>query len=190
MDAAALGRYRFLQRIGVFGIELDSARGAREFLLTSTALLARPDTALWITAQGRFVDARDRPPGLRPGFAHLSRRLERAVVLPRHWNIPSGKSVTPRFWCGLAGPFRLHEASTKLLRNGGDASNQHWPVPRTPWLAMPGVVIPPHLKLCWAARLASAASTTCGAGLALRLAGNPFRPEHGGSQVLSAPGDC
>ena len=48
-----------------------TARGAREFLRTSRAILARPRTALWITAQGRFADARERPAAIQPGVAHL-----------------------------------------------------------------------------------------------------------------------
>lgn len=82
MDAAALGRYRFFDRLGLFGVELGSFRGAREFLRTGEAILSRPRTALWVTAQGRFADPRERPPGLRPGVAHLVRRVPRAIVLP------------------------------------------------------------------------------------------------------------
>ena len=82
MDADALARYRIFERMGVFGIELNTMRGAREFLRTSRSILARPRTALWITPQGRFADVRERPPGVQPGVAHLAHRLERAVILP------------------------------------------------------------------------------------------------------------
>jgi 1-acyl-sn-glycerol-3-phosphate acyltransferase len=82
MDADALGRYRIFERLGVFGIEAKTMQGAREFLRTSRSILARPRTALWITSQGRFADARERPPGIQPGVAHIAHRLEKAVILP------------------------------------------------------------------------------------------------------------
>lgn len=82
MDAAALGKYRVLERMGVFGIELESPRGSARFLHTCLRLLADPATVLWITAQGTFVDSRTRPVRLRAGIAHLLRRVPDAVVLP------------------------------------------------------------------------------------------------------------
>jgi 1-acyl-sn-glycerol-3-phosphate acyltransferase len=82
MDAAALGQYGVLQRMGVFGIELDSPRGAARFLKTSLRLLADPRTVFWITAEGAFTDPRTRPVRLRPGVAHLARRVPGAVILP------------------------------------------------------------------------------------------------------------
>ncbi len=82
MQDAALGRYGLLGRMGVFGIDLTSARGAARFLDVSLRVLARPTSVLWITAEGAFTDARARPVRLRPGLAHLARRVEGAVLLP------------------------------------------------------------------------------------------------------------
>ena len=72
MDATALGKYGLLARMGVFGIELDSPRGAARFLRTSLALLGDTRNVLWITAEGAFTDPRARPVRLRPGVAHLA----------------------------------------------------------------------------------------------------------------------
>jgi 1-acyl-sn-glycerol-3-phosphate acyltransferase len=82
MEAGSLGKYRMLERMGVFGIELESRRGAARFLEGCTALLADPANVLWITAQGEFVDPRVRPIRLRGGIGHLLRRVPEAVVLP------------------------------------------------------------------------------------------------------------
>ena len=82
MDAVALGRYGVLQRMGVFGIELDTPRGAVQFLATSLRVLRDPASILWITAEGAFTDPRRRPVRLRPGIAHLARRVPDAVILP------------------------------------------------------------------------------------------------------------
>src|SRR5438270_8583278 len=40
MDAAALTRYRILSHIGVFPVEMNTARGAVQFLRTGEAVLA------------------------------------------------------------------------------------------------------------------------------------------------------
>ncbi len=82
MDADALAKYRIFEKIGVFGIEPGTTRGAARFLRRSLSILAQPDHMLWITAEGRFTDARTRPVRLRPGLAHLARRMDRGVLLP------------------------------------------------------------------------------------------------------------
>ena len=82
MDAEALGRYGLFERMGVFGIALDSSRGAARFLSTSLAVLSDPGNMMWITAEGHFTDPRSRPVRLRPGLAHLARRVPGALILP------------------------------------------------------------------------------------------------------------
>ena len=82
MDAAELQRYGLLRRMGIFGIEPATPRGAAAFLRTATDILAQPGTCLVITAEGSFTDPRLRPLRLRPGIAHLARRMPEAVVLP------------------------------------------------------------------------------------------------------------
>lgn len=82
MDSEALARYGVLQRMGAFGVPQDGPRGAAIFLRTSLAVLARPASMLWMTAEGTFTDHRTRPVVLRPGLAHLARRVPDAVILP------------------------------------------------------------------------------------------------------------
>ncbi len=82
MDAKALGNYGVFERMGVFGIALDSPRGAAQFLSTSLRILSDPASVLWITAEGEFADIRRRPLRLRPGIAHLARRVPGAIILP------------------------------------------------------------------------------------------------------------
>jgi len=81
-DAAALAKYPLFGRLGAFGVDRSSRRGAVEFLTTSRAILAAPGTTLWITAQGEFSDPRRRPVVLQPGLAHLMRASEDALVVP------------------------------------------------------------------------------------------------------------
>ena len=107
MDQVALGKYGVLARMGVFGIELESRRGAAQFLEQSSRILAHPTSVLWITAQGAFADARERPIRLRAGIAHLLRRAPEAIVLPLAMEYPfwnEGKpEVLARFGPPLAG---------------------------------------------------------------------------------------
>lgn len=82
IEAAMLAKYRVFRRLGGIGIDLETPRGAATFLRTGAEVLSRPDRALWVTAQGRFTDARARPLGLRPGIARL------AEVAPDAWFVP------------------------------------------------------------------------------------------------------
>lgn len=71
IDAAALGRYSILGRVGCFPVTTGTFAGARAFLAASSDVLAAPGHVLAVTAQGRFSDVRARPVRLRPGVAHL-----------------------------------------------------------------------------------------------------------------------
>ena len=81
MDAAALKRYPILAKIGIFPVEMATARGAAQFLRTSQAILAS-EGVVWITPQGRFVDSRARPLGFKPGLGALAVRTPGASVIP------------------------------------------------------------------------------------------------------------
>lgn len=81
-DAAMLARYRIFSRMGAFGVDLDSPRGAASFMAASRKILDRPGRVLWITAQGRFSDVRERPLALRPGVARLAELAPDALFVP------------------------------------------------------------------------------------------------------------
>lgn len=106
-DAEALKQYGFFTRIGAFGIDLDSRRGAADFLKTSRAILAADGTSLWITAQGEFADPRRRPVQLRPGLAHLVRRLDAGVVIPLAVEYPFWNERRPEALSSFGEPIRL-----------------------------------------------------------------------------------
>jgi len=95
IDVAGLARYPFLGRLGLFGIEPNSAQGAITFLTTAGRILKQPDAMLWITAEGAFTDPRHRPVALRPGLAHLVRRSPGAVVVPLALEYPFWNERTP-----------------------------------------------------------------------------------------------
>ena len=80
MDAVSLDRYAILKRIGIFGVDLNSVRGAARFFRTSLDLLAQGGV-LWITPQGRFADPRERPLVFKPGLAALAARCPNGCTL-------------------------------------------------------------------------------------------------------------
>jgi 1-acyl-sn-glycerol-3-phosphate acyltransferase len=82
MDAAALERYGIFRHLGVFGVEMKTARGAAQFLRTGLRVL-EGGGVLWVTPQGRFADARERPLEFKPGLAALAARVKGGCrVLP------------------------------------------------------------------------------------------------------------
>lgn len=94
IDAEMLHRYRFMRRIGLFGLEPGRA-GAVTFLRNAEHILANPRAMLWITAEGAFTDPRRRPVTLRPGLAHLVRRAPPALVVPLAVEYPFWDERTP-----------------------------------------------------------------------------------------------
>lgn len=82
IDARMLEKYGIFRKLGFFGVEPGTARGAAQFLRTGQAILQQPDSALWITAQGEFADVRRRPIQLRRGLGHLLARCPHVVVYP------------------------------------------------------------------------------------------------------------
>ncbi len=114
IEAAQLERYRLFRKLGFFGVERGSMRGAAAFLRVSEAILRRPGTALWITAQGRFVDPRERPVSLEPGVAHLARRLGAGWVVPLALEYPFWDERFPEALARFGPPVELGSSSRSV----------------------------------------------------------------------------
>ena len=112
MAAKELERYGFMRRIGVFGIEPGTPRGAAEFLRTSRAILADPEAVLWVTAEGRFADPRVRPVRLRPGTAHLMARTTGIVAVPLALEYPYWTERLPEAVCRFGEPMAAGDGSS------------------------------------------------------------------------------
>ncbi len=82
IDAAALERYRFMMKIGFFGIQRNCRRGTLRFLQTSRAILREQKMALWLTPQGDFTDPRNISAPLRPGIGHLAASIYPLTLIP------------------------------------------------------------------------------------------------------------
>ena len=126
IDAAMLRKYPIFGKLGFFGVEKDTARGAATFLRVGTAALGQPGACLWITAQGEFADVRLRPVRIKPGLAHLARRLSNGVILPLAGEYPFWTERTPEALVRFGQPLRIaerpsHEHQELELANAMDA---------------------------------------------------------------------
>ncbi len=82
IDAEALEQYRVFGKLGFYGVRMNSTSGAAAFLRQSTSILRGGDSAIWLTPEGRFADARDHSADLMPGLAHLCNKMEEGVIIP------------------------------------------------------------------------------------------------------------
>lgn len=188
MDAGALRRYRFFARLGMFGVEAGTPRGAREFLRTGRAILARPGNVLWVTAQGRFVDARTRPPAVQPGVAHLVRGLERATVLPLALEYPFWDERYPEALARFGPPL--------VVERGADRTVAQWRERLDGLLAETQDALAAEAARRDPAAFETLVGGRAGVGgvydgwrrLRALLRGERFRPEHGAGPLLPLPG--
>ena len=120
MDAAALEKYSLLKRLGIFPVEMKSARGAVQFLRTGEAIL-KSGGVLWVTPQGRFADARERPLSFKPGMAALAARVAdsagQCTLLPLAIEYP--------FWDERLPETLLHFAEPLIVFAGDSAESIH-----------------------------------------------------------------
>ncbi len=82
MDQAMLSRYGIFKKLGFFGVEQHTRRGAAQFLRQADEILREPNSLLAVTPQARFADVRERPARFAGGLGHLATRVNSAVFLP------------------------------------------------------------------------------------------------------------
>ena len=120
MDAAALEKYGLLKLLGIFPVEMKTPRGAVQFLRTGEAIL-KSDGVLWVTPQGRFADARERPIEFKAGMAALAERTASALgsctLLPLAIEYPFWDERLPETLLYFAGPLHvLAGESSELIQ--------------------------------------------------------------------------
>jgi 1-acyl-sn-glycerol-3-phosphate acyltransferase len=188
MDASALLRYPILSKIGVFPVEMQSSRGAVQFVRTSEAVLAS-DGVLWITPQGRFVDARERPLQFKPGLAALAARVGHCTLIPL--------AIEYTFWDERLPEALLLLGDPIVLDNSVAPITAEWLEPR---LIADLERTMDHLRAMALTRQPASfeqvlATGTVGVGgfyglgqrLRALLTGKPYRPEH--TRSLPVPQD-
>jgi 1-acyl-sn-glycerol-3-phosphate acyltransferase len=113
IDAAALGKYKFMERIGFIGIDPQAWRGAARFLRMLRAAGKRTDVIFWITAQGEFTDPRKRPVRLRPGVGHGVAAATRGVVVPLAVEYPFWNERLPEAVVAFGPALRIEDAGER-----------------------------------------------------------------------------
>lgn len=117
IDRAALAKYKVLGRVGLFGVEQGTIAGAAAFLQTARAILAHERASLWITAQGRFTDVRDRPVVLMPGVGHVAAGMGRGVILPLALEYVFWDERTPEALAAFGAPIDVRDAPAGSARS-------------------------------------------------------------------------
>ncbi len=118
IEASSLTQYGFFEKLGFFGIDTKSAAGAVRFLRVGEAILGTPDTALWVTAQGGFVDPRVRPTAIRGGIGHLVRRMPAVAIIPLAMEFP--------FWDDRYPEALVRFGEPLIVRDGREQSADAW----------------------------------------------------------------
>lgn len=109
IDAAAVAKYKFMERIGFIGIDPQSRAGAARFLRTARAAGGRTDVIYWITAQGEFTDPRVRPAVLRAGVGHAAASSHRGLIVPLVVEYPFWNERCPEALVAFGPAMRLGE---------------------------------------------------------------------------------
>jgi hypothetical protein len=113
IEAKALGKYGFLERIGFIGIEPGTWRGSARFLRMARAAAHRGDVFFWVTAQGSFTDPRVRPTVIRPGIGHAVAAAAGGLVVPFAVEYPYWNERLPEALAAFGTPFRVADAPAR-----------------------------------------------------------------------------
>jgi 1-acyl-sn-glycerol-3-phosphate acyltransferase len=183
IDSAALKQYRFFEPLGFFGVDAGSPAGALEFMQTGARVLSQPGNALWVTAQGRFADPRERPVELRQGVGHLLRRLTDVVVLPLALEYP--------FWQERFPEALAHFGEPLFVGRGRDLGVPEWMEQLTARLTRAQDDLAEAARLQDAASFETLVGGSVGVGgiydlwrrVTARLFGRPFRAGHANASV-------
>ena len=114
MDARALKRYGFFRRLGMFGVEAGTSRGAVQFIRQARAILRTPEHVLWLTPQARFADARERPVHFKAGIGHLPGLAEEVYFLPVAIEYTYWEERLPEILVRIGEPYRATRADRSV----------------------------------------------------------------------------
>ena len=109
IDASALKKYPFMEKLGFFAVEQDSLHGAGQFLKTARAILRQRNASIWLTPEGRFADPRQRDLSFQPGLAHLASKLDEGVLLPVAVEYPFWEEKLPEVLVRMGTPISITE---------------------------------------------------------------------------------
>ena len=112
IDADAIKGYPFMRKIGLYGVTQNSTSGTRQFLRTSKAILTQSTPSIiWITAQGRFADIRERPVVLQPGLGALLNstiKTNKVIAIPLAVEYAFGEEKRPEVFINFGSIVEPH----------------------------------------------------------------------------------
>jgi len=108
MDEAALKRYRFFGKLGLFPVELNTPRGAKQFLRSTGEIVSTPNSVLWLTPQGCFADVRLSPLTFKDGLCALLARVPEATLLPLAIEYVFWDERLPEILVNVGKPIRIN----------------------------------------------------------------------------------
>lgn len=118
MEERNLRKFRYFQKTGVFGVDLESKRGRTEALLYAARLL-RSDSlrrTLIIYPHGRLVEDFSEWPGFQGGVSGLLRLVEGVQARPIAKKIHSGRYPKPEAALRIGPPTDAEDLESALLR--------------------------------------------------------------------------
>ena len=118
MDAQALERYAFFKRLGVFGVEQNTPRGAAKFLRVARDILNRSESVLWLTPHARFADVREQPGRFKPGIGHLPRLGPQICFL--------SVAIEYTFWEERLPEILIRFGAPRITRGDGPGDTMRW----------------------------------------------------------------
>ena len=140
MEEKNLLKFRYFQKTGVFGVDLDSQKGRSQALLYAARLL-RSDSfrrTLLMYPHGRLVNDFEPWPEFQGGLSGLLKINEGAHARPMAKKIHSGKYPLPEAVIRIGPPIAadnleegLRSCHEKLLKdlNSGEETDRHWLIP-------------------------------------------------------------
>ena len=111
IEAKMLKSNAVLSKIGFLPVDSNTLAGAATFLRVGRDLLSRDDHVLWVTAQGRFADSRERPLAIKTGVGHLAKTMRRGWVLPVALEYPFWDAPKPEALALVGRPLAAGDAS-------------------------------------------------------------------------------
>ncbi len=115
IDAAMLEHYKMFRKLGFFGVEQGTRRGAVQLLRTAETILRDPSHLLAITPQGRFADVRERPVRFQSGLGHVAARVERALFVPLAMEFVFWEERLPEILVRFGNPIEVKHEHAKAF---------------------------------------------------------------------------
>ncbi|MFP4353181.1 MAG: hypothetical protein ACLFRP_09065 [Puniceicoccaceae bacterium] len=140
MEEKNLRKFRYFQKTGVFGVDLDSRPGRSQALLYAARLLRTRNLrrTLLLYPHGRLVEDFSEWPPFQGGLAGLLRLVEDVKARPLAKKIHSGRYPLPEAALKIGPPSAMAELEPSLLDCrkdllarllNDDGEDRHWLIP-------------------------------------------------------------